>query len=254
MIQNKYFIFDLDDTLLNNNRDVSEYTLNGINKLRDNNFIIVINTARSFKATLRLINIINPDYSICNAGATIYDSNNNLIYKKTISIKDTNEIINYLKESDDVENFSIQTIDNLYTPEEEYVLKNKLAIYNDFNKSLEEESVKILIASYNQDKWKEIINKYNYQFESYFNGLWFRIANSNKYEGNLKLFEILNDNNPKDYVFGDDLGDLEMIRKAYHGVLMCNSKQVSKDYNISKYSNDEDGAIRYMLEILEKES
>ena len=42
MIKNKYFIFDLDDTLLNNNRDVSEYTLNGINKLRDNNFIIVI--------------------------------------------------------------------------------------------------------------------------------------------------------------------------------------------------------------------
>ena len=32
---------------------------------------------------------------------------------------------------------------------------------------------------------------------------------------------------------------------------MCNSKQVSKDYNISKYSNDEDGAIRYMLEEVE---
>ena len=96
----------------------------------------------------------------------------------------------------------------------------------------------------------EITKKYNYQFESYFNGLWFRIANSSKYEGNIKLFELLNDNNPIDYVFGDDLGDLEMIKKAYHGVLMCNSKQVSNEYNISKYSSDEDGVIRYMLEVI----
>ena len=250
MNQNKYFIFDLDDTLLNKQSEVTEFTLDGINKLKENNFIIVINTARSFKATLRLINIIKPDYSICNAGATIYDSNNNLIYKKTISIKDTNEIINFIKETEDVQNFSIQTIDNLYTPQEDYVLKNKLAIYNDFNKPLEEESVKILIASLNQDKWKQIARQYNYQFESYFNGIWFRIANSNKYEGNMKLFELLNDNNPIDYVFGDDLGDLEMIKKAYHGVLMCNSKQVSNEYNISKYSSDEDGVIRYMLEVI----
>jgi hydroxymethylpyrimidine pyrophosphatase-like HAD family hydrolase len=43
----KYFIFDLDDTLLNNNKEVTDYTLKGINILKNNDFMIVINTARS---------------------------------------------------------------------------------------------------------------------------------------------------------------------------------------------------------------
>lgn len=247
----KYFIFDLDDTLLNKNSEVTEYTLNGINKLKDNDYIIVINTARSFKATKSIIDIINPDYSICNGGANIYNSNNELIYKKTMSVKDTNEIIQYIKQSDDVKNYSIQTTENLYVTEKGYLNYNKLAIYNDFTLPIEEESVKILIASYEHDKWKKIADKYNYQIERYFNGLWFRIANSNKYVGNKKLFELLNDNNPIDYVFGDDTGDIEMIKKAYHGVLMLNSKLVNDEYNITEFTNDEDGAIKYMMHVLE---
>ena len=106
----KYFIFDLDDTLLNNNKEVTDYTLKGINILKNNDFIIVINTARSFSATLDVANIIKPDYLICNAGAVIYDKDYNLIFKKTISIQDTNEIIDLIKSSNVVKNFSIQTI------------------------------------------------------------------------------------------------------------------------------------------------
>ena len=38
-----------------------------------------------------------------------------------------------------------------------------------------------------------------------------------------------------------------MINNAYCGILMKNSKFVSDQFNISKYTNDEDGAIKYML-------
>lgn len=244
----KYFIFDLDDTLLNNNKEVTDYTLKGINILKNNDFIIVINTARSFSATLDVANIIKPDYLICNAGAVIYDKDYNLIFKKTISIQDTNEIIDLIKSSNDVKNFSIQTIKTLYTKDFKYTQNNPIATYNDFINKLDEESVKILIASYDHKKWESVALKYNYEIERYFNGIWCRISPSNKYLGNLSLFKLLNDNNPLDYVFGDDSGDILMIKNAYKGVLMKNSKLTSLDLNISSYTNEEDGVIKFMLE------
>ena len=70
----------------------------------------------------------------------------------------------------------------------------------------------------------------------------------NKYQGNIALFKLLGDENPMDYVFGDDLGDIEMIKKAYQGVLMKNSKLIDLGLTLSKYTNDEDGAIKHMLE------
>lgn len=244
----KYFIFDLDDTLLNNNREVSNYTLNGIKKLKKEKFLIVINTARSFKATLDIANIINPDYLICNAGATIYDQYYNLIFTKTISVEDTNEIIALIKNSKDVKNYSIQTINYLYTNDLNYVNNNSVATYFDFNNQLNEESVKILIASYEHEKWKSVALKFNYEIERYFNGIWCRIAPSNKYLGNLSLYKILNDDNVIDFVFGDDLGDIEMLKNAYQGILMKNSKIKDLDLTYSNYTNDEDGVIKYMLE------
>jgi hydroxymethylpyrimidine pyrophosphatase-like HAD family hydrolase len=244
----KYFIFDLDDTLLNNNKEVTDYTLKGINILKNNDFLIVINTARSFSATLDVANIIKPDYLICNAGAVIYDKDYNLIFKKTISIQDTNEIIDLIKTSNDVKNFSIQTIKTLYTKDFKYTQNNPIATYNDFINKLDEESVKILIASYDHKKWESVALKYNYEIERYFNGIWCRISPSNKYLGNLSLFKLLNDNNPLDYVFGDDSGDILMIKNAYKGVLMKNSKLTNLDLNISSYTNEEDGVIKFMLE------
>ena len=250
----KYFIFDLDDTLLNDRREVSDYTLKGIGILKDNNFLIVINTARSYKATKKIYDLINPDYCICNGGASIYDSKSNLICKRTISLNHTNEFLNLIKKSNDVIDFSIQTLEYLYTNNQEYVSRNNQATYNDFHDSLNEEAVKVLIASNDYEKWKKLALKYGYQTERYFNGIWFRISPSNKYKGNLDLYKLLNDENPIDYVFGDDRGDLEMIKNAFCGVLMNNSQFINDEYNISKFSNEEDGVIKYMLyEVLNHE-
>lgn len=248
----KYFIFDLDDTLLNINREVSNYTLNGISILKKEKFLIVINTARSFKASIDIANIIKPDYLICNAGAVIYDKDYNLIYKSSISIKDTNEIIELIKTSNDVKNYSIQTEKYLYTNDLNYVNNNSIAAYFDFKNKLNEESVKILIATIDHKKWENVALKYNYHYERYFNGLWCRISPSNKYLGNLILFKLLNDNKVIDYVFGDDLGDIEMIKNAYKGILMKNSQLSNLDLTYSSYTNDEDGVIKFMLEVIEK--
>ena len=246
-----YLIVDLDDTLLTTDKLVSEYTLTGIKKLREMGFLFVINTARSFEASYELIEMLKPDYSILNGGASIFDINNKLIYSRLVSKEDTNYIINEIINDKEVMKFSIQLNDKLLTEDYTYQSKTFKPIYFNFrNNVLNEPAAKIIISATNSSKWERLAKTMGYEYELYFDGLWFRISNSNKYKGNLALFEFLNDNNPKDYVFGDDHGDIEMINNAYHGVLLSNSKLKDKCKNITKYDNNNDGIIKHMEEIL----
>ena len=99
----KYFIFDLDDTLLNNNKEVTDYTLKGINILKNNDFIIVINTARSFSATLDVANIIKPDYLI-----VIEDKK--FVVASEVKVKE--ELFGYLVNIDNNEDVMFARIDS----------------------------------------------------------------------------------------------------------------------------------------------
>ena len=48
--------------------------------------------------------------------------------------------------------------------------------------------------------------------------------------------------------FGDDIGDLGMLKEAGVGVLMKNAKDHLKteEYIISEFTNDEDGVARFL--------
>ena len=114
---------------------------------------------------------------------------------------------------------------------------------------------KILLAAENKTKWIALAKEFGLQYESYLDGLWFRLSASTKELGNLELFKILKDTNPIDYVFGDDTGDLAMIRRAYHGVLLCNARTELKRQVqfITRWDNQNDGVAKYMEEILKTE-
>ena len=246
-----YLIVDLDDTLLTTEKTVSDYTINGINKLREAGFLFVINTARSFEASYEIIKMLKPDYSILNGGASIFDINNNLVYSKLVSKEDTDYIISELIKDKEVIKFSIQLNDKLLTEDFSTLSPTFKATYFNFRENkLNEPAAKIIISGTNNHKWQKLAEKMGYEYELYFDGLWFRISNSNKYKGNLALFELLNDKEPRDYVFGDDHGDIEMINNAYHGVLLSNSRLKSKCNIITKYDNNNDGVIKHMEEII----
>lgn len=247
----KYLIFDLDDTLLNNFSEISLYTQNGIKKMRDMGYIIVINTARSFKATEKYINLIKPDYSILNGGVCIYDSNNKMIFESIVKSNIVNEIVSFILNDKDSSDFSIQCSDYLYTSSIEYVQRNSnFAKYFDFTTDLNMDACKILVSTNNKEKYRKLAKKYNLDFTDYLGGQWCRICNSEKYLGNVALFKYLNDSDPQDFVFGDDVGDMLMIKNAYHGVIMKNARlELKQNLNVTNYSNDEDGVIRYMEEL-----
>lgn len=246
----KYVIVDLDDTLLTKDKRVSNYTMEGIKELKKKGFIFVINTARSLDSASKYIDITEADYSILNGGAIIVDKNKKIIYKKLIDKDTVNYVLNKIKEKN-VKDYSIEGESGLYTPNLEYANYNPLATYFDFKDGFFEASYKILISDTDLSYWKELANSIHLEFEKYLNGVWSRISPSSKYMGNLELFKILKDDHPMDFVFGDDFGDIEMIKNAYHGVILKNARDCLKAgiKNVTEYDMDNDGVMKYLLNL-----
>lgn len=252
----KYIIFDLDDTILNGKSQITKYTSKILTKAKSLGYIIVINTARSLLNTQELFEIIKPDYAIYGGGSIIVDKNNNPIYLDVISKDTTNSILKILLKEDIAEKITIETVDNLYSSDLEYVKLNPNRTYFDFNNEFPYLPIKILTWSNNQDRLRELAKENNLNYINYRHGPWGRFSSSSKYLGNKKLFELLNDNNPLDYVFGDDIGDLEMIQKAYEGVLLKNANKSlhSQVKNITKKTNKHNGVAKYVNKVLKKDA
>lgn len=241
---------DLDDTLLRRDKQISDFTLKVLNECKKQGHKIVFNTARSFLATKPVINIVNPDYCILNGGSLIYRGEE-MIFENTINFVTTNEIIDILKELK-ITQFSIETTNGLYSNNEAYTKFNSNAIFFDFDKRLPYDAYKVLFSSETDEVATLISERYNLHKTHYLGGTWYRLACTNKHEGNMDLYKILGDESPKSIVFGDDIGDLEMINKSYHGVALKNSQPsvLENCENVTKYSNDEDGLAVYLNNML----
>ena len=246
----KYIVFDLDDTLLNSERKVSDFSLSTLKKLQELGHFLIINTARSKMYAKEYIDLVNPDFSILNGGSLIIDKNQKAVYKNAISKEDTDKIVKQLMSISST--VSVQTEDILYSSSE-YKAQN--AVVFDFgNDIFKEESFKILACSECDDEIVKIAKENSLECVSYFGGAWKRLnaLNASKWNGVLNLLNIINGNIEDVITFGDDIGDLEMIEKAPVGVLMKNAREeIKKDtIRISKYTNNEDGVARFLIEYL----
>lgn len=243
-----YIIMDLDATLLNDNRKVTDYSVSILTKLKNDGHIIVLNTARSLDATLPIIDVVNPQYSILNGGALIV-SGKEKIYENVVSNEIVQKVIDEIK-LNDIEEFSVQCDEGLFTNKESYPLTNAKATYFDYSEKFIYNASKILLCSQDGILPKKLSEKYNLKITHYVNGPWYRLSTCNKQDGNIALFKLLGDENPQSICFGDDIGDLEMLEEASIGVALSNSVDsvLSVITNVTKYSNDEDGVAKYLEE------
>ena len=245
-----YIIFDLDDTVLNYNRDVDDFTLCTLRYFQNKGHKLVINTARSLKNTMTLINKIKPDYSILFGGSLIVDKSLNVIFKSIIDHDVLNNVIKELKPY--VKALSVETIDNLYCDDRDYHGE-----YFDFNNNFNLDVYKLLFCTTNYPLRDELAIKYNLNKETYHNLIWHRYVNNNvsKALGIKELLNITNDTLDYCIAFGDDYGDVEMINECKIGVIMNNAsdevKKLVKGYECK--NNNDYGVARFLLN-LEKEN
>ncbi len=244
-----YIIFDLDDTLLNNKREVTPYTLEVLKRLQAMGHMLVINTARSKAFGQAYLDLIRPDYSILNGGAWILDRDQKEVFKADLDVGTTRAVIGELLQV--TENFSVQTEEFLYSNNGSYKGQNSKA-FNFAGEHFEFPALKIIAAIEDDAAARAIADQYHLEFTTYLDGVFRRYnrIGATKAMGNRKLLELLGGDLADVIAFGDDFGDIDMLKEAGIGVLMCNAKSYLHDQckYISKYTNDEDGVARFLEE------
>lgn len=242
-----YIIFDMDDTLLNNDRQITAYTLETLKTLQSMGHKIVINTARSKQFDQPFFDQLQPDYAILNGGALILDKEENPIYKAELDVPTTQAFIRQLLTVSD--NFTVQAEDGPYSHLGKYTAQNA----KPFDFSAEDfpfPCLKVVASIEQEADAAALATRFGLTYVSYFGGLFKRFNHpyATKAQGNRKLVELLGGSLDQVIAFGDDLGDVEMLQQAGIGVLMCNAKEELHGLcpHLSQYSNQQDGVARFL--------
>ena len=81
-MKRKLVIFDLDDTLLNDEHTASDLTLRVLEKVREMGHLTAFNTARSKMRSSDIFDLVKPDFAIYNGGAHITDSEGDIPHNR----------------------------------------------------------------------------------------------------------------------------------------------------------------------------
>ncbi len=253
----KLIALDLDDTLLNDNHEVTLETKKALLKCKEKGVFIIGVTARTLQSALDVVPKELFDYLILNNGATLYDNKNEKI--KMIG-KITQEETTYL----------IKKYENLVT-QIDFVGANNYYIY----KNKKNSPLSFLIDVESVEEVTEEIARMNVFFKDEENV--FKVEEELKKEYpklNVFVMQATNTNswlviNPKGInkrtvleelgkkleiemeemiFFGDGLNDLPLMDSPVYSVAMGNALDVVKEHaNEVTLSNNEDGIGRVLL-------
>lgn len=243
----KYIMFDLDDTLLNSRREVTAYTLDILKRLQGRGHKLVINTARSKSYAWEYFLQIQPDYAIFNGGAFILDGEAKPVFRAEIDAQTAQSLVQRLLQLTD--NISFQTEDTLYSHLGLYTGQGALP-WDFTREKLGLPAQKIVAILEEEARALEIAREFDLGYISYFGGHFrrFNHKNASKALGAENLMKLVGGSREDLLAFGDDLGDLDMLRYAGVGVLMKNARPHLHGQAgvVSEYTHEEDGVARFL--------
>lgn len=243
-------ILDLDGTLLNDDKKISEATINYLKKI-SKDIKIILASARQFitiKPYLEQLDLINKDnYTICFNGAIVVDNNENKIICSNIDSNIIKNIDNFILESN---------IDWTYYLYDNRFLRSSISsideiISKDIYKIVGISSIEN-ISSVRNNLDKYILDNLEVT-SSELNRIEFVSKGMTKVKAIDMLLNKLNINKSKVIAIGDGDNDIEMIKYVGYGVAMLNSPDTVKESAriITKYTNNQDGVCNVIKDILE---
>ena len=262
----KMIVTDLDGTLLDKNKNVSETSKKYLKELKDKGYIICVDTGRTLgRASYALGGFDYINYIIGNNGTYIYDvCNDKNLYKSTIKVEDIKEL--FKKYLDEYEVFEINSYEYIFSYRsrtrniEPYVEKidNKDEFFDKINEvynvtiSFKNKSMVNVFLEDLKNNYKDI-DTFIMQ-DSFSNKKWITLINQNDniYNGLCILKEKIGINNNEIIAFGDGLNDVVMIENVGFGVAMKNAlKEVKNNADAVTFEdNNNDGVVNYLKSIL----
>ncbi len=264
----KIFFTDLDGTLLNDEKEISDKNRRAIEELRRRGHVVVISTGRALPSAKRQAKRLKLTgkgcYIICYNGGQIYDTEQDtLIYQKSVPMKYVRSVF------DDARQFgiSVQTYTDTHVITEQdnaslhqYVAIQQLPylVVDDVVSALEHEPAKVLALDYQDPshvtEFRSFMTpRYQGKLDIYLSHpALLELVPLGVNKGNAVRFlcDYLGIPLERSVAAGDAENDLTMIQTAHVGAVMCNGEQLLKDQAdyITQSDNNHDG----VAEILEK--
>lgn len=249
----KLLLFDLDGTLLQSDKTISQRTLSVLRKCRQEGILIGVSTSRSEQNSLVYLNELMPDILISSGGALV-KYGTEYIYKADFSVAETKAIIDLARSvcGNDCE-ITIDTIDAHYW---NYKIDPKKldqswgdSTYTDFS-DFAECALKICVEIFEQDKANELAERLSdCDCIRFSDGYWYKFTKKNVTKENaiMKITEVSGFGTESIIAFGDDFADIGMLELCGLGVAMGNAiEEIKEKADIVIGSNDEDGIAVFL--------
>lgn len=245
-------ILDLDGTLLNDNKEITEKTKKVLLGLKDD-IKIILASARQFyriKPYLEELGLVNKDnYTICFNGALVVNNLENILVSSPIDSKNILNIDSFILDNN-IE-WTYYTYDNRYK-------RNNIGDINEFVK---ENKIFKIVGISSSDIISLIYNNIpdfildNVEVtNSEINRIEFVAKGMTKVNSIKLLLDKLNIDSENVIAIGDGDNDISMLEYVGFGIAMKNSPDIVKEKVdiITDYDNNEDGVGIVIEEILKE--
>lgn len=230
----KWIVTDLDETLLHNDRTVSDRSLRVIDQLRCKGVSLAIATTRSEGYAHQFIELLAPDARVLSGGALGY-MGSALLYQKPLDPEFVADLFSTFKSGFPVEGLSVDTPAGRFGRDSILPSPFLLDVYSMF-----------IWTHAGQD----IANLGIFGDKAAVIPLWeprmYRISHrkATKHDA---LGHLLAGCSPDEVLcFGDDLMDVGMLRQ-FTGIAVANAKAEAKEAAVAiTRSNEEDGVAHYL--------
>jgi Cof subfamily protein (haloacid dehalogenase superfamily) len=250
-------ITDLDNTLLRNDKTISDYTIAVLKKCQSSGIKIVYATARSMQASKRFFDFFTPDIFIGYGGALAAEGNKT-IYRNDIPADISSQIIKQCLAAPEVS--SILAINESVALTNDKNFMNDLDIshyhYTDFKTDYKNSYLKISLTCAVPAAVEKIAAHFpmcdlmGYTGEDLYK---FARRNAVKWNAVKAISEYYGVGADMIVAFGDDKNDVEMLEKCGTGVAVKNAIREAK--TVAKYicdTNENDGVAKWLNEHIVK--
>lgn len=266
---------DLDGTLFNNQKEITNRTINAIKMAISKGIYIVPATGRHFSGVPKQLKQIEKiEYALTTNGSSIYEINSGkCIYEDAIKNELALELIAKLQEYDILTDAFING--SGYTSEKNIKFIKELNIADVMKEYMINTRIRVLSLYEYVRETKSDVQKFTMNFKPLddntykdrekvinlantykelacvsggMNNVELTNSTATKGSGLLKLGEMLGIKKEQIMAIGDSGNDLDMIKKAHIGVAMANAEdEVLKAADIITKSNEEDG-VAFIIE------
>lgn len=264
----KIMFIDIDGTLTNDEKEISEYTQSVINKAVENGIYVIITSGRTTDYVVSKSKLSKAsNIVISNNGATIFDYNRNeTIFNSKFSREILEKIFEFIK------NLNVEcTLNSTYkryrTNKLGFSFSKNVILMNDISDIIDEVS-QLVFDSYNYDdinavkdffeKMEKVeISNISENLQENIKVLenqetyWFDLVLKGNNKGNAieNLLKYLNIDKKDSICFGDQINDCKMFEAVGIKVAMENGmKELKEKADFIALSNNEDGVAKFIEE------